>query len=298
MNNHAKRDWRNYNQKLINRGSLTFWLDQDCLNSWINKCGKKGRPSFSNLVIQAGWIIKSIYRLSLRSLQGFLDSILKILKLNLKSPNYTLFCKRAKESADSLPKLSNKKPSVLVIDSSGLKIHGEGEWKVKIHGSEKRRGWIKLHIAVDPKTQELIAIDITDDQIADSCVLPKLLEKSPKSVKKVLADGAYDRASCRQDLLKRGIEGCIPPRRKGRQRDGQEFNERNCDLRVINLLGGDEVAFSLWKKLVNYHKRSLVETAFSRLKRLFGDRLNNKILKNLEAETIYLCHALNRMNRI
>ena len=74
--------------------------------------------------------------------------------------------------------------------------------------------------------------------------------------------------------------------------------ERNCDLRVINLLGGDEVAFSLWKKLVDYHKRSLVETAFFRLKRLFGDRLNNKILKNLEAETIYLCHALNGMNRI
>jgi hypothetical protein len=82
MNNHAKRDWHEYNQKLINRGSLTFWLDQNCLNSWINKCGKKGRPSFSNLVIQAGCRFKSIYRLSLRSLQGFLDSILKISQSN------------------------------------------------------------------------------------------------------------------------------------------------------------------------------------------------------------------------
>lgn len=298
MNNYAKRNWSEYNKKLINRGSITFWLDQECLNSWVQKTGKKGRPSFSKLVIQAGWIIKSVYRLSLRALQGFLRSILKLLQLEIKSPHYSLFCKRAKEAAESLHKLSNKLPTDLVIDSSGLKVTGEGEWKVKIHGSEKHRGWIKLHIAIDPKTQELIAVEFTNDKIADSAVLPKLVDKSPKSVRKVLADGAYDKASCRQYLLKRKIEGCIPPRRHGRQRKGEEFNERNSDLKVISLLGGDEEAFDLWKKLVGYHKRSLVESAFSRLKRLFGDRLNNKTLKNLEAETLFRCHVLNRMNRI
>jgi hypothetical protein len=142
---------------------------------------------------------------------------------------------------------------------------------VKIHGSEKRRGWIKLPIAIDPKTQDLMALEMTDDQVADSTMLPKLIDQSPKSVKRVLADGAYDRASCRQHLLKKGIQSCIPPRRKGAQKEGQEFDQRTSDLKVINLLGGDEEAFSLWKKLVDYHKRSLVETAFSRLKRLFGD---------------------------
>jgi len=90
MNNHAKSDWHKYNQKLINRRSLTFWLDQDCLKSWMNKHEKKGLSSFSNLVIQAGKIIKSIYRLSLRSLEGFLDSIPKLFKLNLKSPKEEL----------------------------------------------------------------------------------------------------------------------------------------------------------------------------------------------------------------
>lgn len=296
--NHAKRDWKQYNQKLINRGSITFWLEQECLNSWVNKSKKRGRPSFNQSVIQAGWIIKSVYRLSLRSLQGLLESILRLLKLDLHSPHYSLFCKRAKEASENLPKLSNRRPTDLIIDSSGLKVAGEGEWKVKIHGSEKRRGWIKLHIAVDPKTQELIALHITDDKTADSQVLPLLVDKAPKSVNKVLADGAYDRAFCRQHLLKKQIEACIAPRRKGRQREGDEYTERNSDLKVIDLLGGDEEAFKLWKMLVGYHKRSLVETAFSRLKRLFGDRLNNKTFGNLQAETTYRCYALNRMNRI
>ena len=298
MNNHAKRDWRKYNQKLVNRGSITFWLDKECLDSWVNKTGKKGRPPFSNLVIQAGWIIKSIYRLSLRALQGFLKSILKLLQVDLKSPHYSLFCKRAKEASEALPPLSNRRPTDLLIDATGLKVLGEGEWKVKIHGNEKRRGWIKLHIAVDPKTQELVAIEVTDDKTADCMMLPNLVDKAPKSVNKVLADGAYDKGRCRDHLLDKGITGCIPPRRKGRQRDGEEFNERNHDLKIIELLGGDEEAFNLWKKLVGYHTRSLVETAFSRLKRLFGERLNNKTLKNLEAETLYRCHTLNRVNRV
>ncbi len=126
-------------------------------------------------------------------------------------------------------------------------------------------------------------------------MLQKLLEKSYKSVKKVLSDGVYDRATCRHDFLKRNIESCIPTRRKRCQRVCEVFNDRNCAIRLINLLGGGEVAFGLWKKLVGYHKQSLVETTFSSRKRLFKDRLNNKTLKNLEAETIYLRNALNRL---
>ncbi len=101
MNNHAKRDWHKYNQKLVNRGSITFWFDQECLNSWIEKKGKKGRPSFAKAVIRLGWILKTVYRLPLRALQGFMDSILKLMGTSLPSPNYTLFCKRAKEAQDT-----------------------------------------------------------------------------------------------------------------------------------------------------------------------------------------------------
>lgn len=207
-----------------------------------------------------------------------------------------MFCKRAKEAAGKLPKLSNRRPTELIIDSSGLKVLGEGEWKVKIHGSEKRRGWVKLHIGIDAKTQEIIVMEVTDDKEADSTVFPKLINRAPKTVRKAFADGAYDRAHCRKALLNRGIQDCIPPRRKGKVRAEEGLEERNTALQIIRGFGGDEEAFDLWKKLAGYHKRSLVETAFSRLKRLFGERLSNKTFSNLEAETIFRCHVLNKMN--
>ncbi len=298
MKNHAKRDWRKYNRNLVNRGSITLWLEEETLASWIEKSGKRGRPSFSKAVIQTGWILKTVYRLPLRALQGFLDSLLKIIKTNLKAPHYSLFCKRAKEAEAVLPKLSNKRPTELAIDSSGLKISGEGEWKVKIHGTEKRRGWIKLHIGVDPHTQDLVVAEITNDKVGDATVLPLLMDRAPKSIKKVLADGAYDTLGCRRYLSSKYIEECIPPQRNGRLRKEQGYEERNTAITLMSFFGGDAEAHSLWKKLTGYHKRSLAETAFSRLKRLFGERLSCKKFSNLKTETLFRCHALNRMNSI
>lgn len=298
MNNHTKRDWRKYNKNLVNRGSITFWINEECLRSWMNRSGKRGRPSFSSAVIQAGWLLKTVYRLPLRALQGFMSSVLQLLKTPFKTPHYSLFCKRAEEAASILPKLSNKRPLELAIDSSGLKIQGEGEWKVKIHGAEKRRGWIKLHIAVDPRTQDLIVAEVTGDHVGDSTAFPVLIDKAPKSVKKVFADGAYDGLECRSCLAKKGIEECIPPQRNGKIRKEPGFKERNASLRIIALLGGGPKAHSLWKKLMGYHRRSLSETAFSRLKRLFGERLNCKKFKHLRAETLFRCHVLNRMNSV
>jgi hypothetical protein len=298
MKNHAKRDWRKYNRKLVNRGSITLWLEEETLASWVEKSGKRGRPSFAKAVIQAGWVLKTVYRLPLRALQGFLDSLLRILKTNLTAPHYSLFCKRANEASSILPKLSHKRPTELAIDSSGLKISGEGEWKVKIHGTEKRRGWIKVHIGVDPRTQDLIVAEVTNDKVGDSTALPLLVSKAPKSIRKVLADGAYDTLDCRRYLANKNIEECIPPQRNGRLRKEHGYEERNTAITLMSFFGGGAEAHSLWKKLMGYHKRSLAETAFSRLKRLFGERLSCKKFTNLKTETLFRCHALNKMNSI
>jgi len=110
MNSHAKRNCTQYNQNLVNRGSLTFWFDEECLKSWVKQPEGKGRPSFSRTVIQLGWLLRTIYRLLLRALQGFLQSILNMLITPLTSPNYTLFSKRAAEAADALPTLSRARP--------------------------------------------------------------------------------------------------------------------------------------------------------------------------------------------
>lgn len=295
MNNHAKRSWSEYNRNLVNRGSITFWISEECLNSWQKKTGKKGRPAFSTAVIQAGLIMKAVYNLPLRSLQGFLSSVLLFLRAGIKCPHYSLFCKRAKEASASLPKLSRKKPVEIAIDSSGLKISGEGEWKVKIHGKEKRRGWIKLHIAVDPKSGELMAIDVTNEKTADNQAFPGLINKSPKTLKKVYADGAYDRKNCREILSNLGIEQCIPPRKDGKIQEESCFEGRNDALKVIRAFGSDRDSLEIWKKLSGYHRRSLSETVFSRFKGIFGDRLAARKFINQEAETVFKCHVLNRM---
>lgn len=289
-----KRNWQEYNKSLINRGSLTIWIDPNIAKEWV-KQGKRGRPKFCSQVIKAGLILKTVYRLAYRALQGFFQSILKLMQLPNQVPHYSLFAKRAPEVAKEIPKLSQRKPIDLVIDSSGLKVYGEGEWKVKVHGTSKRRKWIKAHIAVDPKSQEIIAVEVTESSIGDSQVLPCLVERSPKSVKKVLADGAYNARSCRKYLHRRDIEGLIPPPLNACLSANPECEERNDALRFITGLGGDKAAKAIWKKLVGFHKRSLVETAFSSLKRLFGDRLSSLKMVNQATEVYVRCFVLNRM---
>lgn len=118
---------------------------------------------------------------------------------------------------------------------------------------------------------------ISDEYTAQSCVLPKLIEKSPKSVRRVLADGAYHRKMVREFLSEDHIDPCIPPCRGGMLRKGRYMKARNQDILAIRGFGNDEGPFSLWKKLKSYQKRSLVEAAFLRLKGLFGNRLKSKI---------------------
>lgn len=293
--NHAKRNWKEYNKSLVNKGSLTVWIDPNAYAQWIYKSGKRGRPKFSSYVIKVGWILKTVYRLAFRALQGFFNSILQLMKLPMKAPDYSLFSKRAHEVLDDLPRLSARRPTDLVIDASGFKVYGEGEWKVKIHGKGKPRRWIKAHIAIDPKSQEVIALEVTENTIGDAPMLPKLIEKAPKSVNRVTADGAYDKFKCRKLLHEKGILGVIPPPVNAQMREGDEFIDRNDALKIIQYFGGDVVAKSIWKKLVGYHQRSLVETAFSSLKRFFGDRLQSKSMRTQVLELNLRCWVLNQI---
>lgn len=167
---------------------------------------------------------------------------------------------------------------------------------MKIYDNQKRWGWIKLHIDVDPKTQEPIAIKGTDDKVADCTIFPKLIDKSPKTVQKVFADGAHDKSSCRKISIWQRSTSLYSSKKTwknpGWSRD-----------RIHKWLFADHTKFSEWQrgvftleKLVGYDKRSFVEIAFSRLKRDFGERLSNKTNSNLKAEITFRSHVLNRMN--
>jgi len=288
-----KRNWHKYNQDLVKRGSITFFIDPVALTEKPEE-NKRGRPRlFSHPLIHLLLVLKIQYRLTYRTLEGFAKSILPYIQADIFLPTYSLICKRASKLEALLPKLSSRRPKVVLIDATGIKVYGEGEWKVKIHGASKRRTWIKLHIAVDEKTQEIIHLEITNGHEADCKIGPKIIDNLPKSVDTVIGDGGYDTKRCRQAIHRVGAKELIPPRKNGRL--SPALLRRNNALLEIKGLGGDHLAREIWGKLTGYSRRALAETSFSRLKRLYGERFFSKKMETQKVEGHIKCKMLNQM---
>jgi len=133
--------------------------------------------------------------------QGFLSSLVMFMGLCLYTPGYSQICRRAQLLGKDLKRLTKRKITDLVIDSTGLKVYGEGEWKVRQHGYSKRRTWRKLHLAICPDSHEILFVKLTDNKTPDHKIYPQFLETTPKTVKRTYADGAYDRESCYRAII-------------------------------------------------------------------------------------------------
>jgi len=298
-NSYQKGNWRQYNQKLINRGSITFWFSKDVTKKWKAKKDKAhfGRPFiYSDLAIVAANTIRFVYHLPLRSLQGFISSLVSLLRLSLPTPCYTQICRRTKHL--TLPISSpNKRITDIVFDASGLKVYGEGEWKVRTHGFSKRRKWMKIHIGIDPKSQEILLSELTENNGKDIDVAIDLMKHALFPIGKVYGDGLYDAERIYKELWKRDAVPIIPIKKnvKYRQPSKPWLAYRDKQLTEIKGLGGDVLARSIWKKLTGYHRRSLVETAFFRWKQLLGPFLKSRKMDNQIVEAKIKCQILNKM---
>ena len=202
-------NWSTYNKALINRGSLTFWLDDEAIQAWYESAtpSSRGRPQrYSDLAITTVLVIKRVFRLTLRAAQGFIDSIFALMNVPLRCPDYTSVSKRAKPVNVSFKTSTRGEIAHLVIDSTGLKVFGEGEWKVKKHGQERRRIWRKLHLAVDSNTHEIICADLSLNNVTDSEAFPGLIRQTHRKIRAASADGAYDTRLCHAfgDAVPRG----------------------------------------------------------------------------------------------
>jgi hypothetical protein len=289
------RNWRDYNSALVRRGSLTLWAEQGVVNRWRDTACpvRRGRRRFySDLAITCALTLREVYGLPLRSTQGLVRSVLRLLGADLPAPHYSTLSRRAASLKVKLPRLS-RGPLHLAVDSTGLKLYGEGEWKVRLHGKEKRRTWRKLHLLVDHATHECVALSMTDKDVLDRRELPGLLGAVEGEVAEVLGDGAYDFQDCYRAIHARGARSVIPPQVRARVRSGPEFRDRNAAV-----LRGREVGRDEWKKEVGYHRRSLAETAMMRLKTIFSDKLKAREWRRQEAELRVRCAALNRMTAL
>ena len=289
------RNWKQYNDALVNRGSLTVWVDRTTLQAW--KYQGPARPGaqfeYSDLAIECLLTLRSVYHLTLRATEGFARSLFGLMGLDLPVPDYSTLCRRAATVRITLPKKAEG-PLHLVIDSTGLKVYGEGEWKVRQHGYSKRRTWLKLHLAVDPQTHEIQAAMVSDPGVTDAEMVPPLLEQVENPVESAAADGAYDRRSVYEALDGRGARAVIPPRRDAViQRHGNTSGPRLArdeNLRRIRRIGR-----SAWKGESGYHERSLVETTMFRMKTIFGDGVASRTPSRQATEAGVRCRALNIM---
>ncbi len=209
-------NWPTYNKALINRGSITFWLDDEAIQAWYESAtpSSRGRPQrYSDLAITTVLVIKRVFRLTLRAAQGFIDSIFTLMNVPLRCPDYTSVSKRAKSVNVSFKTFTRGEIAHLVIDSTGLKVFGEGEWKVKKHGQERRRIWRKLHLAVDSNTHEIICANLSLNNVTDSEAFPGLIRQTHRKIRAASADGAYDTQLCHDELRRKKISALIPPRK-------------------------------------------------------------------------------------
>lgn len=300
MSRYKVRNWSQYNASLKKRGSLSLWISEDAIKKWKSSKNPHfiGAPQkYSDDAILCMMALKVVYSLPYRQLVGFVLSIFVFMQVELSVPHFTTIAVRAKLLGKHFKKLSRNHPTDLVFDSSGFKIYGEGEWKVRQHGKQKKRRWKKFHIGVCPKTHEIIVAEVTELEATDSEVGPRLLEKAPSSVKRAIGDGAYDTWNCYKAAHERGQQLIVPPREGAVYKKGDEpwLKARNDAICEIIGLGNHEDAIKLWKTLVGYHKRSLVETAFSRVKGVFGAKLFSKSTDNQEVELNLKAHVMNRM---
>ena len=204
----------------------------------------------------------------------------------------TTLSRRAASLDVKLPRLS-REPLHLAVDSTGVKLYGEGEWKVRLHGAEKRRTWRKLHLLIDHTTHEALALSMSEQYVLDRKELPGLLKGVEGEVAEVLGDGAYDFQDCYKAIQARGARSVIPPQKRARVRSGAEFRDRNAAV-----LRGREVGRDEWKKETGYHRRSLAETAMMRLKTIFSDKLKAREWRRQVTELRVRCAALNRMTSL
>jgi len=286
------RNWRDYNSALVRRGSLTLWVEQGAVKRWRDTSApvRRGRRRFySYLAITCALTLREVYHLPLRSTQGLVSSVLRLLGSDLPTPHYSTLSRRAATLEVELPRLGAG-PLHLAVDSTGLKLYGEGEWKVRLHGKEKRRAWRKLHLLIDHRTHECVALSMTDKDVLDRRELPGLLRGVEGEVAEVLGDGAYDFQGCYKAIDESGARAIIPPQVRARVRSGEGFRDRNAAV-----LRGREVGRDEWKKEAGYHRRSLAETAMMRLKAIFSDRLKAREWRRQEAELRVRCASMNRM---
>jgi len=285
-------NWGEYNESLVRRGDITFWFSEDVIERWEHDNGevRRGRPFvYSDLAIETLLTLRELFRLPYRQTEGLGRALAKLLGVDVAIPHHTSLVKRAAKLNVAVALVNVSGPVDVVVDSTGLKVYGEGEWKVRQHGVEKRRDWRKVHLAVDPDSHAILAQLVTGSRTHDGTAALPLLEQIDAELQTFYGDGAYDQQKVYDAVERRDACALIPPRKGAKQSHRPNSSwDRNEAIRQIDRHGRQA-----WKERSGYHRRSLAETAVSRLKGAFGERLKNRGPTHQKTEVALRCKLLN-----
>jgi len=306
-------NWGEYNKALVNRGNVSIYVSEAIakkvfLRPEAAKNPQGGHPrDYSDDLILLILTIRELFQLPLRQTTGFMNNLLRVMRLHWQLPDYSTLSRRmGKLEVDFCRQfrgqLSHGKEVVLLIDSSGFKVFGEGEWKVRKHGYSYRRTWRETHLAIDATTRDILGLINTKSSVHDNTQLEPLLTqvRAKHHVKTVIGDGAYDAKDSYLLARKLGLELVVPPPKNATEHinmyhyhiyDTPGWEERNAVVRRV-----EEVGIDKWKQETGYHQRSLVENAYSRLKTIFGGKLKSRSEQTQNTEQHVRASLINRFN--
>jgi len=286
-----KRDWQAYDQALKNRGSITIWFSKDAGEQWNQKPigkQKKGRPkTYSDLAIHTCQVLRILFKQPLRQTEGLIVSIIEMLSLDLKTPDHTTLSRRLGTIKISKRLQNSKESKVIVVDSTGLKVMGEKEWQAFKHGTKAVKVWLKLHIAIDEESGEIVSHTLTEHTISDTAQVDALVEQIEQPISEILGDGGYDHKATYNAIDQNAKEHkpdrttiiTVPPNIGFQPIRDSDHKERKKNQRIIDNYGRET-----WQEISRYGRRSKVEGTFSRWKRIVGNTIKSKNSNNQQGE--------------
>jgi Transposase DDE domain len=293
------KNWREYDQSLRDRGDITLWISQDAIDAWTPpQTGTRGaQPVYSDAAIETALSLRLLFRLPLRQTEGFLSAILRLMDVTLPCPDHTTLSRRnatveVRRQVDRAP----QGPISLIVDSSGLKICGQGEWHAQKHGEKQGKRWKKLHLGVDDQGQ-IIASTMTESHAQDPSQVPALLSQVDHIIDRFIGDGIYDQAPVYAAVARHspGARVIIPPRKDAVLSPTATTAPTQRDQHLLVIENAGRCG---WKRTAGYYAQSQAENVFSRFKRTFGARLRAKRDASQEREASLTCQMLNRMRAL
>ncbi|MFH5926890.1 IS5 family transposase [Roseomonas xinghualingensis] len=288
-------NWAEYDAALRGRGSLTVWFTDAAIAAWKaeRRTAQSGQPRYSELAISTALALRAVFRLALRQTEGLMGSIIDLLGLDLPVPDHSTLSRRAETLEVRQPR-SSTRPIHLLVDSTGLRLCGPGEWLVEKHRSRTRRSWRKLHIGVDADTGQIAAFTLTANDVDDASQVGPLLDQVADRIASFTADGAYDQDGVYAEIAARHPDAAVivPPRSGAVPSATAETapTQRDEHLRAIA-----ECGRMGWQKVSGYNSRALVEADISRSKRVIGGALHSRTDRRRATEIAVAVRALNEM---